>query len=48
MKKSQTLTGINTDTYGSEGVGDSGPVRAVINRIIPEHQHTWIPTMKLE
>ncbi|GKT46180.1 dehydrogenase citC [Colletotrichum spaethianum] len=45
MKKSENFTGINTDTYGSEGVGDSGPVKAVINRIIPEHQNTWIPTM---
>ncbi|EXF77668.1 GMC oxidoreductase [Colletotrichum fioriniae PJ7] len=45
MKKSENFTGINTDTYGSEGVGDSGPVKAVINRIIPEHQKTWIPTM---
>ncbi|KZL85810.1 gmc oxidoreductase [Colletotrichum incanum] len=45
MKKSENFTGINTDTYGSEGVGDNGPVKAVINRIIPEHQNTWIPTM---
>ncbi|KAF5520658.1 Dehydrogenase citC [Colletotrichum aenigma] len=45
MKKSENFTGINTDTYGSEGVGDSGPVKAVINRIVPEHQETWIPTM---
>ncbi|KAL4412731.1 choline dehydrogenase [Colletotrichum abscissum] len=45
MKKSENFTGINTDTYGSEGVGESGPVKAVINRIIPEHQKTWIPTM---
>ncbi|KAF4822315.1 Dehydrogenase citC [Colletotrichum tropicale] len=45
MKKSENFTGINTDTYGSEGVGDSGPVKAVINRIIPKHQETWIPTM---
>ncbi|KAF9871748.1 GMC oxidoreductase [Colletotrichum karsti] len=45
MKKSENFTGINTDTYGSEGVGDSGPVKAVINRIIPEHQNSWIPTM---
>ncbi|KAK1987560.1 GMC oxidoreductase [Colletotrichum cereale] len=45
MKKSENFTGINTDTYGSEGVGDSGPVKAVINRIIPEQQKTWIPTM---
>ncbi|KAH6869279.1 hypothetical protein B0T10DRAFT_594843 [Thelonectria olida] len=45
MKKSETFTGKNTDTYGSAGVGDSGPVQAVINRVIPEHQRTWIPTM---
>ncbi|EFQ25917.1 GMC oxidoreductase [Colletotrichum graminicola M1.001] len=45
MKKSENFTGINTDTYGSEGVGDSGPVKAVINRIIPKQQETWIPTM---
>ncbi|OHW90101.1 GMC oxidoreductase [Colletotrichum incanum] len=45
MKKSENFTGINTDTYGSEGVGDNGPVKAVVNRIIPEHQNTWIPTM---
>ncbi|TEA18710.1 Dehydrogenase citC [Colletotrichum sidae] len=45
MKKSENFTGINTDTYGSAGVGDGGPVKAVINRIIPEHQESWIPTM---
>ncbi|KAK1992365.1 GMC oxidoreductase [Colletotrichum falcatum] len=45
MKKSENFTGINTDTYGSEGVGDSGPVKAVVNRIICEHQKTWIPTL---
>ncbi|OLN96701.1 Pyranose dehydrogenase 3-like protein 1 [Colletotrichum chlorophyti] len=45
MKKSETFTGVNTSTYGFEGVGDSGPVKAVVNRIIPEHQSTWIPTM---
>ncbi|KAF7554919.1 hypothetical protein G7Z17_g2562 [Cylindrodendrum hubeiense] len=45
MMKSETFTGKNTDTYGSAGVGDSGPVQAVINRVIPEHQKTWIPTM---
>ncbi|KAK2051722.1 GMC oxidoreductase [Colletotrichum caudatum] len=45
MKKSENFTGIDTDTYGSEGVGEHGPVKAVINRVIPEHQKTWIPTM---
>ncbi|KAM6530140.1 hypothetical protein FALCPG4_008263 [Fusarium falciforme] len=45
MMKSETFTGKNTDTYGSAGVGDSGPVQAVINRFIPDQQETWIPTM---
>jgi choline dehydrogenase-like flavoprotein len=26
-------------------VGDSGPIKTVINRFIPEHQKSWIPTM---
>ncbi|KAK7409530.1 hypothetical protein QQX98_008314 [Neonectria punicea] len=45
MMKSETFTGKNTNTYGSAGVGDSGPVQAVINRVIPEQQKTWFPTM---
>ncbi|KAH6670883.1 choline dehydrogenase [Plectosphaerella plurivora] len=45
MMKSETFTGKNTDTYGSAGVGDSGPVQAVVNREIPVHQESWIPTM---
>ncbi|KAH7120325.1 hypothetical protein B0J13DRAFT_485998, partial [Dactylonectria estremocensis] len=45
MKKSETFTGKNTATYGSAGVGSSGPVQAVINRVIPDQQKTWIPTM---
>ncbi|RGP67024.1 hypothetical protein FLONG3_8682 [Fusarium longipes] len=45
MTKSETFTGKNTDTYGSKGVGDSGPVKAVINRVIPKHQESWIPTL---
>ncbi|KAM0270672.1 hypothetical protein ACHAQH_009327 [Verticillium albo-atrum] len=45
MKKSETFTGKNTDTYGSEGVGDSGPVQAVVNREVPVHQESWIPTL---
>jgi choline dehydrogenase-like flavoprotein len=45
MMKSETFTGKNTATYGSAGVGDSGPVQAVVNREIPEHQESWIPTM---
>ncbi|KAM0230567.1 hypothetical protein ACHAPO_009083 [Fusarium lateritium] len=45
MMKSETFTGKNTATYGSKGVGDSGPVKAVINRVIPKHQESWIPTL---
>ncbi|KAM0350619.1 hypothetical protein ACHAPU_003105 [Fusarium lateritium] len=45
MTKAETFTGKNTDTYGSKGVGDSGPIQAVVNRIIPKHQETWIPTL---
>ncbi|KAF5637820.1 choline dehydrogenase mitochondrial [Fusarium sp. NRRL 52700] len=45
MMKSETFTGKNTVTYGSKGVGDSGPVKAVVNRIIPKHQESWIPTL---
>lgn len=41
MKKSETYTGATTDTYGSDG-----PIQAVINHIMPEHQNkTWVPTM---
>jgi len=45
MKKSETFTGKNTETYGSEGVGDSGPVQAVVNRFVPVQQETFIPTL---
>ncbi|CAO2647050.1 Nn.00g079720.m01.CDS01 [Neocucurbitaria sp. VM-36] len=30
--------------YGTEGVGRSGPIKTLINRIFPRHQATWIPT----
>ncbi|KAI1077247.1 choline dehydrogenase [Whalleya microplaca] len=43
MMKAENFTGINT---GSVGVGESGPIKTVINRIIPEHQAFWIPTVK--
>lgn len=45
MMRAETFTGKNTDKYGDAGVGDSGPVQAVINRYIPEQQDTFIPTM---
>jgi choline dehydrogenase-like flavoprotein len=31
--------------YGTEGVGTTGPIRTLINRIFPRHQSTWYPTM---
>jgi choline dehydrogenase-like flavoprotein len=31
--------------YGTEGVGSTGPIKTVINRIFPRHQSTWIPTL---
>lgn len=31
--------------YGTEGVGTTGPVKTLINRIFPLHQSTWYPTM---
>jgi choline dehydrogenase-like flavoprotein len=34
------------DEYGTEGVGHGGPVQTLINRILPEHQKTFIPTME--
>ncbi|SPO06560.1 related to alcohol oxidase [Cephalotrichum gorgonifer] len=45
MMKSETFTGKNTPTYGDKGVGDSGPVQAVVNRYIPVQQESFIPTM---
>jgi choline dehydrogenase-like flavoprotein len=35
-----------SEDYGSEGVGHSGPIQTLINRIFPPHQSTWIPTME--
>lgn len=46
MKKSENFTGANTATYGSRGVGFTGPVKAVVNRYIPEQQNFWIPTLQ--
>lgn len=31
--------------YGTEGVGKTGPIKTLINRIFPRHQATWIPTL---
>ena len=46
MLKVETFTGANTSSYGSAGVGHSGPIDTVINRVIPTQQDTWIPTME--
>ncbi len=43
MKKAETFT--PSPHYGTAGVGTSGPIKSTINRFIPEHQETWIPTM---
>lgn len=45
MIRAENFTGINSEHYGSRGVGDSGPVKSVINRHIPSHQEYWLPTM---
>lgn len=45
MVKAENFTGINSEYYGSEGVGTSGPVKSVVNRHIPAHQDAWLPTM---
>ncbi|CCF36186.1 choline dehydrogenase [Colletotrichum higginsianum] len=46
MIKSENFTSANTEYYtGSEGVGDSGPIKALINRLIPEHQAPLFPVM---
>ncbi|KAJ5019699.1 Dehydrogenase citC [Colletotrichum sp. SAR 10_99] len=46
MMKSENFTSANTQYYtGRQGVGDSGPIKALINRLIPEHQAGLIPVM---
>lgn len=43
MKKVETFT--PSPHYGSTGVGTSGPIKTVINRVIPAQQDSWIPTL---
>ncbi|OHX00023.1 choline dehydrogenase, partial [Colletotrichum incanum] len=46
MIKSENFTSADTQYYtGSEGVGDSGPIKALINRLFPEHQAPLFPVM---
>ncbi|KAI9687675.1 MAG: hypothetical protein M1820_010394, partial [Bogoriella megaspora] len=44
MLKVETFTGADSSSYGSSGVGNSGPIRSVINRVMPTQQNYWIPT----
>ena len=44
MLKAETFTGANTSMYGAAGVGSSGPIHTVINRVMPTQQSYWIPT----
>jgi choline dehydrogenase-like flavoprotein len=43
MLKCETF--LPSPAYGTEGVGKTGPIRTLINRIFPKHQSTWYPTM---
>jgi choline dehydrogenase-like flavoprotein len=43
MLKCETF--MPSPAYGTEGVGTTGPIRTLINRIFPRHQSTWYPTM---
>ena len=40
MLRSENFTG------GPPGSGTAGPVRAVVNRRVPDHQAAWIPTLR--
>jgi choline dehydrogenase-like flavoprotein len=43
MLKCETF--LPSPLYGDEGVGKTGPIRTLINRIFPRHQSTWYPTL---
>jgi len=43
MLKVETF--LPSPAYGTEGVGKTGPIQTLINRIFPRHQSTWIPTL---
>jgi choline dehydrogenase-like flavoprotein len=43
MLKCETF--LPSPAYGTEGVGKTGPIRTLINRIFPRHQSTWYPTL---
>ncbi|KAJ1328213.1 choline dehydrogenase [Microdochium nivale] len=45
MEQVETFGSINTPDYGNEGVGTTGPIHTVVNRIIPQHQQLWSKAM---
>lgn len=45
MEMAETFTGINSSSYGDQGVGTSGPIHTVINRVIPAQQNLWLQSM---
>ncbi|KAK4081319.1 CAZyme family AA3 [Trichoderma aggressivum f. europaeum] len=45
MKEVETFTGINSSDYGDQGVGTSGPIHTIINRVIPAQQELWLQSM---
>ncbi|KAL7943585.1 hypothetical protein V8C42DRAFT_97672 [Trichoderma barbatum] len=45
MERVETFTGINSSTYGDQGVGTSGPIHTIVNRVIPAQQNLWLQTM---
>ncbi|KXJ87150.1 hypothetical protein Micbo1qcDRAFT_218441 [Microdochium bolleyi] len=46
MEKVETFASINTPDYGDEGVGTTGPIHTVVNRIIPKQQQLWSKAME--
>lgn len=45
MERVETFTGINSSSYGDQGVGTSGPIHTVVNRVIPAQQDLWSQSM---
>ena len=43
MLKAETF--LPSPEYGTEGVGNTGPIQTLISRIFPKHQSSWIPTL---
>ncbi|EHK16326.1 uncharacterized protein TRIVIDRAFT_196120 [Trichoderma virens Gv29-8] len=45
MEMVETFTGINSSNYGDQGVGTSGPIHTIVNRVIPAQQQLWLQSM---